>query len=495
MTQAAEMIRRGTPAACPGRFVLDGQGWRDMVAVLPRSTLPLLGLWSDGQQVHALFMEETRPLLASVAVTDGRYLALSPVRAGASASERIMQDLWGIEAMGATDSAPWLDQGRWPVTWPLRDRPPPAPPPPEGVEFIDDAAMVRAGGTVLGHGPAEGDFNAPFHLRLGLPGERVMQVRSRMGYAHRGLCARMRGAGVAQAARLVSRIDATATVAHQQAFAAALAAAGGGQAGEMGDADLFVGELGRIVTHLDTLAVAAELLADGRFAMLAATLVERVRQACHDICGSRLLFDVVFPAPGCGAARIPSIPAELLAALRADCKALRHLFWRPRGMAMQARGRGILSADLADYWGIAGCVGRAGGVESDLRPHIARARHGWPDGYRPMAGDVAARLALRLHEVEAAVDMLSTLDPAARMTAPMQGGGHGSGEGIGCVEGPAGPVWHWLRVENGRVAAWWCGDPSLLLVQALPQVLSGAVYEDVPLILASLGLSAAAADL
>ncbi|WP_227000854.1 NADH-quinone oxidoreductase subunit D-related protein [Komagataeibacter diospyri] len=493
VTQVADLIRRGMPANCNGRFVLDEGEWRDMVAALSHSTLPLLGLWSDGMQVHALFMEQTRPLLASVAVTDGRYLALSPVRAGASASERIIQDLWGIEAMGATGCAPWLDQGQWPVTWPLRDRPPPAPAAPEGVEFTDDATMVRAGGTVLGYGPAEGDFNAPFHLRLGLPGERIMQVRSRMGYAHRGLCARMRGATVAQATQMVARIDATATVAHQQAFAGALAAIGGNATGEMGDADLFVGELGRIVTHLDTLTVAAELLADRRFAMPAATLVERLRQACRDVYGSRLLFDVLPPVGG--VERTLSIPAELLVELRDGCRALQRLFWRPRGMAMQARGRGILSADIADYWGIAGCVGRAGGIESDLRPYISRVRHGWPDGYHAMAGDVAARLGLRLHEVETAVEMLSTLDTARCLTAPVPGDDYGSGEGIGCVEGPTGPVWHWLRVEKGRVAAWWCGDPSLLLFQALPQVLSGAVYEDVPLILASLGLSAAAADL
>ncbi|PYD71441.1 NADH-quinone oxidoreductase [Komagataeibacter swingsii] len=493
MTQVADLIRRGVPTECAGRFVLDAEEWHAMVAALSRSDLPLLGLWSDGMQAHALFMEGTRPLMASIAVTDGRYLALSPVRAGASAPERIMHDLWGIEAMGATGSAPWLDQGRWPVTWPLRDRPPPAPAPPDGVEFTDDATMVRAGGTVLGHGPAEGDFNAPFHLRLGLPGERIMQVQPRMGYAHRGLCARMRGATVAQAARLVARIDATATVAHQQAFAGALAAAGGKQAGEMRDADLFVGELGRIATHLDTLAVAAELLADGRCAMLAATLLERVRQACGDMCGSRLLFDVLPPA-GAGE-RALSIPPELLAELRNGCRVLQRLFWRPRGMAMQARGRGILSADIARYWGIAGCVGRAGGAESDLRPYVSRPPRGWPEGYPTMAGDVAVRLALRLHEVETAVEMLSTLDPMPRLTVPMPGDDHGSGEGIGCVEGPAGPVWHWLRVENGRVAAWCCGDPSLSLFQALPQVLSGAVYEDVPLILASLGLSAASADL
>lgn len=478
------LVGAGRPAACAGRFELGADGWRMMVEALPRSTARLCGLWSDGMQVHALFHDGPGPFMASVAVPEGRYLALSPARPGAEAHERMLHDLWGIEAMGAVGTAPWLDQGQWGVTWPLRERAPPAPPPPEGVEFIDGAAMERAGGTMLGHGPSEGGFHAPLHLRLGLPGEGITQVRPRMGYAHRGLCARMRGNTLAGGARLAARIDAGATVAHQLAFARAVAAASG--VDTSCPLAIFPAELERVATHLDSVAQMAELQADGRLANLAATLLEHVRQLGHAVYGHRLLFDVV-------PRRDAAAPApEMMAALHEGCATLRRLFWRPRGLATQLLGRGVLSAGAARQWGIGGCVGRASGIEADLRAQDPAYAPGWLTPPPRSEGDMTARLSTRLHELGESVRILGNAGVMPEPPVPAQ---CVDGEGLGMAEGPAGPVWHWLRVEDGRIAAWWCGDPSLAQIQALPAILHGAVYEDVEPILTSLGLSAAGADL
>ncbi|MCE2564321.1 NADH-quinone oxidoreductase [Komagataeibacter sp. FNDCF1] len=484
------LVRAGQPTSCDGRFVLTPDAWRGMVEELPHCRARLCGLWSDGAQVHALFLDGTGPLIASVEVDGGRYHALSPARAGAQAHERMIHDLWGVEAMGATGTAPWLDQGQWGVTWPLRERPPPAPPPPEGVEFDDGSAMERAGGIMLGYGPAEGGFHAPLHLRLGVPGERIMQVHTRMGYAHRGLCARMRGNTLAGAAGLVARIDATATVAHQLALARAVAAAGGA-ADWLARSAIFPAELERVATHLDMLGQMADLLADGRFATLAATLLERVRQACHALYGHRLLFDVFSP-PDAHAARVPA--AGMMDDLHAGCLALKRLFWRPRGLATQLLGRGVLTTDVARHWGIAGCAGRASGIEADLRRDGPGYAPGWLTPPPRGGGDMTARLATRLHEMGESVAILSTADTLPELP-PHPGPDDMTGEGLGLAEGPAGPVWHWVRVKNGRIAAWWCGDPSLAHIQALPAILSGAMYEDVDPVLISLGLSAAGADL
>ncbi|GAB6966502.1 NADH-quinone oxidoreductase subunit C [Komagataeibacter kakiaceti JCM 25156] len=465
-----------------------------MVEGLRHASLPLLGLWADGARVHALFMAETAPLIASIAVPEGRYQALSPVRAGADAHERIIRDLWGIEAMGAQGGgAPWLDQGRWPVTWPLRAHPPPAPAPPDGVEFTDGAVACRAGGVMLGHGPADGGFQAPLYLRLGLPGAGIGTVQVRMGYAHRGLCARMRGRTPVEGARLVSRIDAAASVAHQSAFAQALARATGSEVSAGGNhAAAFLAELERIASHLEVLTQAAEILVDARFVALAASLLERVRRACRELCGRRFLFDVLPPAPD--AAHDPALAAGMVETLHDGGREMMRLFNRPRGLAMRAAGRGVLTAAVARRWGIAGCVARASGIEGDVRRLLPAYRPEWVGGHVRTEGDVASRLAIRLHEIGESTHILGVLNGAAKPpSSPMPD--HGAGEGLGWVEGPHGPVWHWLRLEGGRIAAWWCGDPSLGHIQALPDILSGAMYDDVTLILTSLGLSAAGADL
>ncbi|QHC35843.1 NADH-quinone oxidoreductase [Komagataeibacter xylinus] len=459
------LIRQGTPTPCAGRFVLDVDAWQAMTAGLRDADLPLLGLWADGVQVHALFCHGPTLLVASVGVLPEGYSALSPVRVGAQGPERIIHDLWGIPAIGGRRD-PWLDQGRWPVAMPLAAHPVPTPGLPEGREFIDGPMVIQAGGTVLGYGPAEGNFRAPFHLRLGLPGERIDEVQPCMGYAHRGLAARLRGLAPQQAVRLVARIDATATVAHQLAFARALHNATGTAMPAQGvAAGVMLGAMERIATHLDVLAQVSAMLGDGRSATLAATMLEQVRQACRAACGRRLLFDVIPPA-----APLPlRVDDTQLAMLAAEHATLHRLFWRPRGLAALARGRGVLSAAMAARWGIVGCNARA-------------AQKG--------QGDMTDRLDVRLSEIGESLSVLAAPPECSVMKA--EGGG---GEGLGWAEGPAGPVWHWLRLEAGHVAAWWCGDPSLAQVQALPAILSGAVYEDVGLILVSLGLSATGADL
>ncbi|MGS0646263.1 NADH-quinone oxidoreductase [Komagataeibacter melomenusus] len=461
----AALIRRGAPTPCAGRFVLEIEAWQAMIARLRTAELPLLGLWSDGVQVHALFRQGQTPLVASVGVSSEGYPALSPVRAGARGAERIIHDLWGIPATGGSRD-PWLDQGRWPVATPLAAHSAPTPGLPEGREFIDGPAVMRAGGTVLGHGPAEGDFRAPFHLRLGLPGAGIEAVQPCMGYAHRGLAARLRGLAPQQAARLVARIDATATVAHQRAFARALHhATGTPMPAQSVAAGVMLGAMERIATHLDVLAQASAMGGDGRCATLAATMLEQVRQICRELCGRRLLFDVIVP-PATVKVRVEDTQ---LATLVGQHALLHRLFWRPRGLAARVRGKGVLSAITAARWGILGCNARA-------------AQKG--------QGDMTDRLDARLDEIGESLSLLAALPEGSAM-AP-EGG---QGEGLGWAQGPAGPVWHWLRVEEGHVAAWWCGDPSLALVQALPTILSGAAYEDVDLILAALGLSATGADL
>ncbi|MDT8872702.1 NADH-quinone oxidoreductase [Komagataeibacter rhaeticus] len=336
------LVGAGRPAACAGRFELGADGWRMMVEALPRSTARLCGLWSDGMQVHALFHDGPGPFMASVAVPEGRYLALSPARPGAEAHERMLHDLWGIEAMGAVGTAPWLDQGQWGVTWPLRERAPPAPPRLKGSSSLM-ARPWNARGHHAGPWPGGGWIPCAPASAAGPAGEGITQVRPRMGYAHRGLCARMRGNTLAGGARLAARIDAGATVAHQLAFARAVAAASG--VDPSCPQAIFPAELERVATHLDSVAQMAELQADGRLANLAATLLEHVRQLGHAVYGHRLLFDVV-------PRRDAAAPApEVMAALHEGCATLRRLFWRPRGLATQLLGRGVLSAGAARQWG------------------------------------------------------------------------------------------------------------------------------------------------
>ena len=74
-------------------------------------------------------------------------------------------------------------------------------------------------------GPIHGAIEEPAHLRLTVRGEAVLRAEARLGYAHKGTLALMRGKSPRTAARFVARLAAEATVAHALAFARATEAA------------------------------------------------------------------------------------------------------------------------------------------------------------------------------------------------------------------------------------------------------------------------------
>ena len=70
-----------------------------------------------------------------------------------------------------------------------------------------------------------------------------------------------------------------------------------------------------------------------------------------------------------------------------------------------------------------------------------------------------------------------------------------SGEGIGLADGPGGEIWHWLRLDYGQIASVFLCDPAWVHWPLLEAVMAGGQVEDLPLVLASFGLSSSGADL
>ena len=227
---AAALVRTGEalPARPWPRWRLDPAGWAALAGALPGDALALLALWADRSEVHALFLEDEppngqgpAPLLASVPVVGGRYPALSPARPAAAWLERMVQDLWGHVAEGGAGPGAWLDHGGWPQRAPMAARPGPPQGAPEPPEF-DPPAQDRQ--YQIGLGPLGGG-TGPAHLRLTVSGERAVRLQARLGYAHRGVLSLLAGRTPREAAALVARVEAEATVAHGSAFAAAVEAA------------------------------------------------------------------------------------------------------------------------------------------------------------------------------------------------------------------------------------------------------------------------------
>jgi len=488
----AALVRAGAAAPCRPwpRFVLDPAGWRAMAAALAAEPgAELLALWADSREVHALLRDAGAFLPVSVPTESGFYPTLSRARPAAAWFERMIRDLWGHNAEDGRDGRPWLDHGAWALRAPLAMRPGAGAAKPEPPEFAPPE-----GEQVLPFGPVLSGFAEPACLRVSLDGERVARLEARLGYAHKGTLSLMRGKSPRAAARFAARLAGDTTVAHSIAFARAAEAASGATPPPRAVALRAVMlELERIACHLSDTRAIAEALGWATAASMLARQREAVARAAELAFGHRLMMDAVVPggvvadlAPD-GAAAIGAVAREVTAALPALAGAI--------AASDALAGVGALRPAVAGALAAGGVVGRASGRDFDLRRAIAEAPYRPFEAALSSAGDVAARLAMRLAEIGHSAALLSEL-----AGAPPDGGfiadpPPDSGEGIGWAEGGRGDVWHWMRIEDGQIMASFARDPGWLAWPALEAAAAGIALADLPLLAASFGATVSGMDL
>lgn len=486
---ALDLIRAAQAEPCRPwpRYLLPRSDWSAMTAALAQDTTVLLGLWADTIQVHALFCDGRDILAASVAVEAGCYPALSPARPAASLFERMIRDLWGHVAEGGRDDRAWLDHSRWPLARPLSPRP---GLPGGAVEPPEFLPLDEPGVMQIPLGPIHGAIEEPVHLRLSARGEKVLRAEARLGYAHKGTLALMRGKSPRTAARFVARLGAEATVAHTLAFALATEAALGVAAPPRAVAlRVVMAEHERIAGHLDDLGRLAD--AAGLAPLHAATgrQRERLLRAAERAFGHRLMMDVVVPG-GVAADIAPDGAAALREALDELATALPGVRRRLDPLLARLAGVGVIAGTAAG-----GVVGRAAGRGFDTREFDpAYAMLNLPP-LTEHAGDAAARCRVRLAEIADSLRMLRELlmglpEGPTSIALPAD-----SGEGIGCAESLRGAIWHWLRLDHGQIAAAFPCDPGWALWPLAETAIAGGPVEEIDVIRLSCGLPASALDL
>jgi Ni,Fe-hydrogenase III large subunit len=469
--------------------------WRILVDSLRHDPLDLLGLWADTSHIHALFLAgQEQPLLASVAVEAGAYPALSPVRPGAAWFERAIGDLWGHEATGGVDTRPWLDHGRWPQRRPMSLRPAPAeaPEPPEFLaEATDDTHQVPFGPI----GGAAAGLDGAAHLRLTVAGDTILHAEALGGYGHRGVMVAMRGRTPRAAAPLAARLASDSAVAHAAAFARAAEAALAMQVPPRAEAIRAAAlELERVAGLLGALEAIADTVA-APCASGFGVLRELVLRGCDAAFGQRLMLDTVVPG-GVSADLAPDGIALLRRTLDHVAAALPGLERRCAGLLRRAEGLGVVPAGLAALLGAGGIAGRASGRDFDARrlfgpaPVATLLQAGLLQ-----AGDAAARIRLRLHELPGSLDIAASLLDGLLSGEVAGALPPGSGEGAGVAEGARGDCWAWLVLDAGTVASVFLRDPGWAVWPLLEMALRGERVESVSLIARSLGCTMAGMDL
>jgi hypothetical protein len=203
------------------RAIVDEAGWLRAIDHLAPGELTLLGLWGEPGAVHmALFGEANECAVLSLECASGKFPSVSVRHLPAVRLERTIRDLFGLEAVGATDTRPWLDHETWGERAPLgkkaagHDAGPYQFLPAEG-EALHQVAV----------GPVHAGIIEPGHFRFNANGEHVVRLEQRLGYAHKCIESLMRGASLEVAAKLAGRTSGDSTVAYALAFARAAEAA------------------------------------------------------------------------------------------------------------------------------------------------------------------------------------------------------------------------------------------------------------------------------
>lgn len=484
---------------CP-RIIVREDAWRDAVEQLAGGKATLLGLWGDTGAVHMAMLDEVtaEKVVITLECPDGRFPSVAARHLPALRLERTIRDLYGLEPVGLGDDRPWLDQGFWGITHPLGER-------REAPTVRKPYSFLPVEGENLHQipvGPVHAGIIEPGHFRFTANGETIVRLEERLGYVHKGIDSLMAGASIERAARLAGRTSGDSTVAYAIAFAQAAEAALQMQVPARAVyLRALMAELERVANHLGDIGAICN---DASFSIMHAQcniLRERTLRTADACFGHRLMMDCV--VPGGIAWDLPSSGAEqvraLLQEIRSSFPQLVELYENTASLQDRTATTGILKPELARRFGAGGYVGRASGRAFDARRRPGYAPYDALTFDIPVldAGDVDARVWIRIREVEQSlslVDQILQRLPVGALRAEIPKTATPC-EGLALVEGFRGDVLVWVQLEGDRVARCHLRDPSWFQWPLLEAAIEGNIVADFPLCNKSFNCSYSGHDL
>jgi Ni,Fe-hydrogenase III large subunit len=453
------------------RFEADAALWTAVAKAMGDGGADLIGLWGDAGRVHmALRAPPAGPCVISLVVEGESFPSVGRFHPPAIRLERAICDLYGYAPTDAPDSRSWLDHGQWGRSAPLVADVPAPRLDPAAYEFQE----------VHGHGlhqipvgPVHAGIIEPGHFRFTANGETVARLEERLGYVHKGIDSLMSGARLTKAARVVARVSGDSTVALSFAFARAVEAALDVEAPPRAVVLRGVmAELERIANHLSDIGAICN---DAAFALILAhcgIFRERVLAASDRAFGHRLMMDRIVPGGVSADIHADGIAADGAAAIMTALDDIAPRFEEIVTLyddtpSLQDRtcNTGHTASDLVRQWAAGGHVGRASSRSFDSRCDLAYPPYDGIAVEAPLysAGDVDARVRVRIDEVRASMRMIRgwlgalpggpAAVPLPQVTRPR--------EGVAMTEAFRGDVLVWLRLGAGGQA----GNPDAIKVE------------------------------
>lgn len=416
----------------------------------------------------------------------------TPFFAGADRPERHTHDMLGVVFSGHPDARRWTRHQAWADSeYPLRKNFPAAGRPPTQTPSDHEYSFLLAQGSGVYEipvGPVHAGVIEPGHFRFQAVGETVLRLEERLGYTHKGIEKIAEGRDAEALARLAGRVSGDTTVAHTWAACMAMEKAAGTEVPRRAVwLRALMCERERIANHVGDIGA---MLNDIGFAFGAyqfARLREAWQRVSCEVFGHRFLMDCIVPggvSVDLDQRFIPTIRNEVVM-LRNQINKLMAIINDLPSVADRVRGAGVLTPEYAKALGCVGYVGRASGLNFDVRRDASYAPYDGLTIAVPIHhyGDVNARARTRLEEIAASFDLIEavlTELPAGPIRTTWQHPPAGA-EGVGLVEGWRGEIFSFVRfAADGRIARFFPRDPSWTIWPALELLIHDNIVPDFP---------------
>ncbi len=433
--------------------------------------------------------------------------SFTPYFPSANRLERHASDMFGIKFTNHPDPRPWTRHQAWTENdFPLRksyvagSKANKITPADTTYQFMQ---VSGAGVCEIPVGPVHAGIIEPGHFRFSVAGEDIIQLEERLGYKHKGIEKIAEGRTIDHLIKLAGRVSGDSTVAYAWSTCAAIENA----------LDLLVPkralairaimcERERVANHLgDIAAICNDVSYTFPYYQLT-RLKELWLRLNYEIFKHRLIMDNI--VLGGVINDISSNDTQKISSqvsyFKNELNDLFEIIENHSGLYDRARTTGILTHEQAKKIGVLGYVGRASGIDLDLRRDLRYPPYDKLTIKVPTftQGDVLARMLVRVYETLTSLDLISQLvaDIPKSELSNQKFTLNQNIAGIGLIEGWRGEIVTFVRISaNGIVERYFPRDPSWFSWPALELLIHGNIVPDFPVCNKSINASYSGVDL
>ncbi|MFA6074347.1 MAG: NADH-quinone oxidoreductase subunit C [Negativicutes bacterium] len=433
-------------------------------------------------------------------VEDDKFPSLTPLLPSASWYEREIHDLFGLRPLGHPQLQPLIIHAGMTGDFPMRKDAKNSnckeycPDEPNRLEEFFFEVPV---------GPIHAGIIEPGHFRFTQNGENIVKLDAKLFFTHRGIEKTMEGKHYAAAYFSATRICGACTVSHALSYSQAVEkAAGCVISARAASLRIFIAEMERLYNHIGDVG---NLGAGCGFAVavsVGSRLKEELLRQNEQLTGSRWLRDYV--RPGGVAFDIPDDDLKEAVFAIEDvfeefCELTEILDERP-AFLNRIETTGVLDKDIAEKMCAVGVAARASGIAEDSRFDFSYGGYDQLvfDVACEQAGDVAARMNIRINEVWNSVNILRQIIeqiPASGEPVVSVENIKPYTQAIGWSESARGMNIHWLMFgENNTIYRCFVRSASYANWPVIPYCVANDIIADFPLINKSFELCYACID-